>query len=166
MIQEKISNTTEVAKRIRIELKERFPKCKFSVTSQYYAGGSSIHLDIMESNIKIKKNPEELIETNLHHYIEDGRHTLNSLKELQNCTHHSLSQYSFKEVDEYNPNFWNNGVFLTKDGFEFLKEINKIANFYNWDNSESISDYYDVNYYLDIGLGKWNKPFVDGSEGN
>ena len=41
---------TEIAKRVKAQLKETFPGCKFSVTSEYYAGGSSLHIYLMEAD--------------------------------------------------------------------------------------------------------------------
>jgi hypothetical protein len=28
------------------------------------------------------------------------------------------------------------------------------------DRSDTQSDYFDVSYYLDVRIGKWNKPYV------
>lgn len=41
--------TTEVAKRIRKQLKDEFSDCKFSVTTKTYSGGSSIDVCLMEA---------------------------------------------------------------------------------------------------------------------
>lgn len=60
---------------------------------------------------------------------------------------------------------------------EWMREVGeeKIANFYdeivdamngegaaikNHDNSDPMTDYFDVGWYLDINVGRWNKPFV------
>ena len=53
---EKINlGTTEIAKRIRKQLKTEFPGCKFSVTTEQYAGGSSININLMKTDIKTKQ---------------------------------------------------------------------------------------------------------------
>jgi len=39
-------STAQIAKLIRSELKEKFPKVKFSIRTQLYAGGSSINVHI------------------------------------------------------------------------------------------------------------------------
>ena len=37
----------------------------------------------------------------------------------------------------------------------------QIVNQYNYDNSDSQTDYFDVNFYTHLNLGKWNKPFIE-----
>lgn len=41
-----------------------------------------------------------------------------------------------------------------------LIRANKLANARNWDRSDSQVDYFDVNYYFDLHIGKWDKPFT------
>lgn len=36
----------------------------------------------------------------------------------------------------------------------------EIANQFNYNNSDSMTDYYDVNFSFSLELGKWNKPFT------
>jgi len=35
------------------------------------------------------------------------------------------------------------------------------SDYYNYDNSDSQSDYFDVNFYLNIGIGRYDKPFKE-----
>jgi hypothetical protein len=30
----------------------------------------------------------------------------------------------------------------------------------NWDKSDIQSDYFNVGWYVDVNIGKWNKPYV------
>lgn len=48
---------------------------------------------------------------------------------------------------------------FTQKGKALLKKITEIANRDNWDNSDSMTDYFDVNFYFHLEVGKWNKPF-------
>jgi hypothetical protein len=43
---------------------------------------------------------------------------------------------------------------------DFLKEVNAIMNDGNHDNSDIHTDYFDVGWYTDIKIGKWNKPYL------
>lgn len=43
---------------------------------------------------------------------------------------------------------------------EFLAEILEVMNEGNHDNSDIMTDYFDVGWYVDINIGKWNKPYV------
>lgn len=43
---------------------------------------------------------------------------------------------------------------------ELLEQIKMLANKNNYDNSDIMTDYFDVGYYFDLHIGKWDKPFV------
>lgn len=42
---------------------------------------------------------------------------------------------------------------------DILLKIKDALNTDNHDNSESMTDYFDVGHYIDIRFGKWDKPF-------
>ena len=42
----------------------------------------------------------------------------------------------------------------------FLTEIFQAMNNGNHDNSDIQTDYFDVGWYVDVNIGKWNKPYV------
>ena len=41
-----------------------------------------------------------------------------------------------------------------------LKEIIQAMNAGNHDNSDAMVDYFDVGWYIDVNIGRWNKPYV------
>lgn len=43
---------------------------------------------------------------------------------------------------------------------KFLDEITDAMNVGNHDNSDIQTDYFDVGWYIDINIGKWNKPYI------
>jgi hypothetical protein len=43
---------------------------------------------------------------------------------------------------------------------DFLNEVMKVLNEGNHDNSDIQSDYFDVGWYVDITIGKWDKPYI------
>ena len=43
---------------------------------------------------------------------------------------------------------------------EFLNELNAAMSLGNYGNSDAMIDYFDVGWYVDINIGKWNKPYV------
>lgn len=43
---------------------------------------------------------------------------------------------------------------------EFLTKAKDLLNAGNYDNSDIMTDYFDVGWYVDINLGKWNQPYV------
>lgn len=41
----------------------------------------------------------------------------------------------------------------------FLEEALKAMNTGNWNNSRAEIDYFDVGWYVDVNIGKWNEPY-------
>jgi hypothetical protein len=155
---EKISlGTKEIAKRIRQHLKDEFPGCKFSVRTDYYSMGSSIDVSLMKADRKIKLRFEEIPDKALCSYYAN-RYTQDELKKAQDRDYHQLGHF----YGEYDINKWCNGVFLTYQGYMLLKRVEQIANYYNYDDSDSMTDYYSVNFSFSLELGKYDKPFIDG----
>ena len=42
----------------------------------------------------------------------------------------------------------------------FLSELFPAMNNGNHDNSDIQTDYFDVGWYVDVNIGKWNKPYI------
>lgn len=42
----------------------------------------------------------------------------------------------------------------------FFKEVLSVMNEGNHDNSDIMTDYFDVGFYVHINIGKWNKPYI------
>ena len=42
----------------------------------------------------------------------------------------------------------------------FLKEVIPLMNKGNHDNSDIQTDYFDVGWYVDVNIGKWDKPYI------
>lgn len=159
------TNITDIAKEIRTTLKQQYPKCVFSVTTERYSMGQSLHINLMEANFKIiedfDKIPEEVLQKyEAYRSARNWHETREQIKQRQLERYHQLNQYQFN--DDYDPDDWNNGVFLTKAGYYLFQEVVKIVNQYNYDNSDIQTDYFDVNFHFNLDIGKWNKPFKDG----
>lgn len=43
---------------------------------------------------------------------------------------------------------------------KFLSEVIPAMNKGNHDNSDIMTDYFDVGWYIDVNIGRWNKPYV------
>jgi hypothetical protein len=57
---------------------------------------------------------------------------------------------------------WNESY--TGMALAFMEEIWPVLMEGNWDNSDSMSDYFDIGWYCYINIGKWNKPYVCTSQ--
>lgn len=148
----------DIAKGIKQQLKKDYKNCKFSIKTEYYSMGCSLHISIMETDFKIIMPFEEISEEAIFAYVNRNRCSKEDIKAIQLKKHHQLNGYL---DNEYNKDVWNNGVFLTKKGFNLVKKIVDMTNKFNWDNSDSQSDYFDVNFYLHINIGKWDKDYIE-----
>lgn len=149
-----IMGTKEIAKLIRKDLKE-MKGFKFSVRCEFFSMGSSIDVSIMESPIRLIRNMSEIPED-----IDMQHYTRSDIERMQGKNYHQLNH--IRDNREYDENVWNNGVFLTHDGFKAVNKVIDIINKYHINRSDSQTDYFDVNFYYDLNLGKWNKDFIDG----
>jgi len=70
-----------------------------------------------------------------------------ALSDLLNrdVNHHTIS-YNI----EYGSDEWK----------KFINELVDVMNGENYNKNDIMSDYFDVGYYIDINLGKWNKPYI------
>lgn len=59
---------------------------------------------------------------------------------------------------DVNP-YWYHEHFSGK-AKSFLKEILQAMNSGNHDRSDVQTDYFDVGWYVDVNIGKWNKPYI------
>lgn len=124
----------DIAVEVRAELKKRFPACKFSVTSDY----NSLTVALMVA-------PESPYASGL----KEAYDQLN---------HYYLDNYlpdAFRR-----PGSWDGAERLTPAAVAMLKEVTAIANKKNWDESDSMVDYFHCHYYFSLHIGKWDKPFV------
>lgn len=60
--------------------------------------------------------------------------------------------------EQVNP-YWYHEHF-DGDAKAFLAEVLAAMNDGNHDNSDVQSDYFDVGWYVNVNVGKWNKPYV------
>ena len=63
-----------------------------------------------------------------------------------------------KTYIDVNP-YWFNDHF-TGVAKEFLQEVFVVLNTGNWDNSDIQTDYFDKGWYVDVNVGRWDKPYV------
>lgn len=57
-------------------------------------------------------------------------------------------------------NYWYQEHFSDKVIRKFLDEVLAAMNDGNHDRSNAQVDYFDVGWYVDVNVGKWNKPYV------
>ena len=137
----------EIAKRLRKQLKAKFPKCKFSITIERYSMGQSMSLSLMEA-------PFIAITGRRDRDFIDGQEVF-TIKPDEG-THAQISQYAFS--DPYDTGN-SNGYILSHEAWDTMKYACRAVASYNFDDSDSMTDYFHTNFYLHPNIGKWDKPF-------
>lgn len=62
-----------------------------------------------------------------------------------------------KDHIDVNPHWYHDH--FTGEAKEFLTELLDAMNKGNHDNSDIQSDYFDVGWYCDVNIGRWDKPY-------
>lgn len=138
----------DIAKVIKLAVKQQFPKVKISARTSKYSGGQSLNVDLMEAPFAVFNQPDAAKlrgkdltwgETDAmnrwHNIIHSGRHGVN---------HYYL----------------NEDIYLTDEAKQVFKLINEICRFFNRDDSDAMTDYFDTNFYYSLGIGQYDKPVI------
>lgn len=142
----------EIAKRLRIHLKKRLPDHKFSVRIERYSGGQSMSILLMSA-------PYTPIIESISEEWQDGQCVIvhKPVKEqIAQLNHHCLDDY--KSQDE-TAHVRNNGYVIDDRTIKAMKIAVSFTSGYNYDDSDSMIDYFNVNFYMHIGIGSWDKEF-------
>ena len=67
--------------------------------------------------------------------------------------------FNKKTYTEVNPYHWRSN-FSTPEALAFFEELFPILYHGNWDRSDTQTDYFDVGWYVDVNVGKWNRPYA------
>ena len=121
--------SAEDVKAVRKELKAAYPKYKFSVRK----GAGSYSLDVT-----LVKGPRDLSDIT----DKDGYGQVNQYH-LHQVGKHEIFFKRILEIMKTAP--------IQGEGFH--------ANKGWYDNSDSMTDYFDTAYYLNLSIGSWNKPY-------
>lgn len=121
-------SVVEIGKLIKQEFKKEFPEIKLSVKSQVYSGGCSIHAYITEFSGQIFS--EEYLE-----YRTDPDAILNYELFSDYCDRKVLSPVRF-----------------TPEVLKTLDRLEEIGNSFNFDDSDSQTDYFSNSFYYHSGM--------------
>ena len=142
-------STDEIAKKIKQEakaLEKEYGKFKLSCRTQYYSGGSSIDIAITELSF-IPFNTLEDYKNNLRYEPQIWEDLIKSFISDKQRGYMNINQYYVLEDKR-----------LNKKARELLDAISRIESKYNYNNSDAMIDYFDVNFYTHYSIGKFDKP--------
>lgn len=136
--------TKEIAANLRRYVKEVYPTWKFSVTCNFYSGGSSINVAAMEAPYEIFNR--ELLKDNCYvdfYECEEGQ----DYKEGGV----NIDIHSMREREEM--------PILNDFGYEVLNDVYNQLMSYRYNDSDAMIDYFDTNFYYSFKIGKYDKGF-------
>ncbi len=155
--------TTEIAKAVTDKMKEAYPGIKISRKTSYYSGGSSADFSITASDKPLIRDISDFSETELNRLYNKGYNSnyYKDVGEFKEALSKRLSSGNI-DVNKYNI---DDDYELTPYGKQVIKDLNKVIDAYNFDESDSMTDYFHTGFYSDISIGKYNKPYqVTGSK--
>ena len=120
----------EIAKRLKEKLKGYGIKWTLAVDNY-----STIVMNINKGTVDFIKNYNE---------VADSKPNFN--QNYRPDTHISVNPYCIEEH-------------FTGLAREILSIANDCLNLNNYNNNDLMTDYYDVGHYVDINIGRWNKPY-------
>ena len=129
-----------IAKEVKQELQRQYPKCKWSTRISRFSGGQELRVALLSAPFEAFATDTDCSGNPMRGYAQ-------------------LNQYQFR--DKYmKDDYINNGQYLTEDAWNCMAYADKVASKDNWNKSDIQTDYFDVNYYLMLTIGHWDKPFV------
>lgn len=157
-----MSDINLIAKTVRQNLKTEFPNCTFSVTISRGSMCQSLSIYLMKADFEPFASPvaREEAHCDVNHYTvrRDSFEDMNFETSARWDAYNMKSQEVFQNLDaEY---AIVNGCPITRQAWDVMKRVDEIGNNENWDRSDTQVDYFDVNYYFHLGIGKWDKRFV------
>lgn len=158
----------EIGKIIKEELKRKYPEATFSITTELYSGGQSLHINLMKSNKSPFNSFEKAIEE------ADGKGDTYNIIYAHPERWVGLTDYEIQKSEENKRNlkvrlekgYMQVNHYYIKDDYELSEYGEKImsdacalADSFNFGDSDSMIDYFHTNFYLHLSIGKWDKKF-------
>lgn len=91
-------------------------------------------------------------------FVENFIETDNKVLHGRKMSQDQIDYIRKNQSVDVNP-YWYHEHFSGK-AKDFLKEVLAAMNNGNHDNSDIQTDYFDVGWYVDVNIGRWNQPYV------
>ena len=73
----------------------------------------------------------------------------------------NIAPYYFTKAPTYlQVNHYHYDKSFTGKALDFFSEIIPLMNTGNYDNSDAMTDYFDVGFYIHVNVGRWDKPYI------
>ena len=140
----------EIAQRVREFVKEAFPTYRFSVRTSYASMCQELHVEMNESPAPVLKTLDELTEDDVHEII----------RQANRMNDWPLASWSDAEARAAIASLWEREPsmyrILTERAAAVRDEVDAYVQSYNFDDCDSMIDYFDVDFYYFGCLQNWN----------
>lgn len=136
-------HTTDITKLVRDYVKKHYPYCKFSITTRHC---SSITIGLMSAPFSPFEKEEHVKD-----FIQE---------DIFRTGHTSFYNVLKAQATQLNHFYIANDWRLTKIARAILGDVIHFLQSYNYDHSDSMTDYFDTNFYVNLEIGRWDRAFV------
>lgn len=156
-----------ISKVIKKELLRLYPGSVWSVTTSKYSMGQSLSITLMGSQYPAYRKVDDLLadmdarqqaSRRINQYtvsVEDGWDAAIE-KELRASVEY-FDKTGRAQVNQY---YIDEEVYLSPEVKAMMMTARNLANSFNFDDSDSQSDYFHTNFYYDLSIGAYNKPYT------
>ena len=147
----------DLIKAIDDEVKKAYPEITTSRKTGRGGYTDSFSYDVMSSTKPLVRDIKDFSDTEINRLYNSGynKNYYKTKDEFKNSLSKELKSGHFS-INEYDI---DNDYRLTPFGKSVFKDIAKVSNAYNYDESASQVDYYNTGHYINLGIGKYDKPF-------
>lgn len=149
------SNLTlkEISKIVKNYTKEQYPTCKFSVRTKYASMCQELIVSIKEFPAKMYKTGDDLRKEKIDYNDSEislvlRRMSANDIFTLT-CWNDDEFITAYEKALDLRPDFYGIPTEYFKS---VIEDVDAFVNSYNYDDSDSMTDYFDVNFYY-FGCG-------------
>ncbi|CAK7034797.1 MAG: hypothetical protein DELT_00516 [Desulfovibrio sp.] len=134
----------EIAVLFRAYVKKHWPQCRFSVRSSY----NSVSIALVSAPFSPWADLEnaEIAQAVARRKLDNPYYDAAT---IINRGHMDVNHY-----------YIDDQLLLSPSGKLLFKDLSAFIQSYNFDHSDIQSDYFHVNFYLTLAIGRWDKPFV------
>ena len=152
-------STKDIAKLIREYVKNAYPTYRFSITTKYFSGGSEISIALTETPIEL--TTVDIIRE----YLHSVHWTFYYYPQKAELNYFDMNEQDIEEyctyICEQTKKYHQNAIdckWLHPAVLNVVEDVYRFAQSYNYDDSDSMVDHFDVNFYFSFTIGKWDKP--------
>jgi hypothetical protein len=137
----------EIAPIVRGYVKDVYPTYKFSVQTEYFSGGCAIRVALMEA-------PEFIFSDERIRDSAIASSAARYYKSDEEAVRRSLERSKEGHLQNW-PGYCD---WMTDKTKAVLEDVEALVNSYNYNDSDSMIDYFDVNFYTSFNIGKGDRP--------